>query len=588
MRTLTKNSKNRVGEKITVKGWVNSRRDHGGLIFIDLRDHSGLLQLVISPDFMDSFKLAEKCRDEFVVSATGVVKERDENLKNPHILTGDIELVVEDFEILNRSEPLPVTVSDNGQKSNEELRLKYRFLDLRREKMQKMLRRRAEFYREIRKFMENREFVEIATPILANSSPEGARDFLIPSRVHPGKFYALPQAPQQFKQLLMVGGIDKYYQIATCFRDEDPRADRLYGDFYQLDLEKAFVESGEEVRTEMEVLIKDLVKNFAGKKLLSEEIPRIPYEVAMEKYGSDKPDLRFGMELIDLNDALAETEFGVFKNAECVKAICVKNGASLSRKQIDNFTEIAKSEGAGGLAYIVYAEGEAKSPIVKFLSENELSKIKEKTGAEDGDAIFFGADKREVVNKVLGRLRNEFATFFNLKNNDEVALVWVVDFPFYEFDEKNQKVDFGHNPFSMPKGGVEALRNAETDAEKLAIKADQYDMVMNGYEICSGAVRNHNPEVMYEAFGLLGYDKKYVEAKFGAMLNAFKFGAPPHAGCAFGLDRIFMILMDEENIREVVAFPKNGSGVDVMMSSPSMVDESQLKELKIEIAEDED
>jgi len=588
MRTLTKNSKNMVGEKITVKGWVNSRRDHGGLIFIDLRDHSGLLQLVISPDFMDSFKLAEKCRDEFVVSATGVVKERDENLKNPHILTGDIELVVEDFEILNRSEPLPVTVSDNGQKSNEELRLKYRFLDLRREKMQKMLRRRAEFYREIRKFMENHEFVEIATPILANSSPEGARDFLIPSRVHPGKFYALPQAPQQFKQLLMVGGIDKYYQIATCFRDEDPRADRLYGDFYQLDLEKAFVESGEEVRAEMEVLIKDLVKNFAGKKLLSEEIPRIPYEVAMEKYGSDKPDLRFGMELIDLNDALAETEFGVFKNAECVKAICVRNGASLSRKQIDNFTEIAKSEGAGGLAYIVYAEGEAKSPIVKFLSENELSKIKEETGAEDGDAIFFGADKREVVNKVLGRLRNEFATFFNLKNNDEVALAWVVDFPFYEFDEKNQKVDFGHNPFSMPKGGVEALRNAKTDAEKLAIKADQYDMVMNGYEICSGAVRNHNPEVMYEAFGLLGYDKKYVEAKFGAMLNAFKFGAPPHAGCAFGLDRIFMILMDEENIREVVAFPKNGSGVDVMMSSPSVVDESQLKELKIEIAEDED
>lgn len=601
-----------VGEKITVKGWVNSRRDHGGLIFIDLRDHSGLLQLVISPDFMDSFKLAEKCRDEFVISATGVVKERDENLKNPNILTGDIELVVEDFEILNRSEPLPVTVSDNGQKSNEELRLKYRFLDLRREKMQKMLRRRAEFYREIRKFMENREFVEIATPILANSSPEGARDFLIPSRVHTGKFYALPQAPQQFKQLLMVGGIDKYYQIATCFRDEDPRADRLYGDFYQLDLEKAFVESGEEIRTEMEVLIKDLVKNFAGKKLLSEEIPRIPYEVAMEKYGSDKPDLRFGMELIDLNDALAETEFGVFKNAECVKAICVKNGASLSRKQIDNFTEIAKSEGAGGLAYLTYmskyqtSEGDImqfsayensenmmeggyiKSPILKFLRPTEVQGIIEKTGAQPGDAIFFGSDKREVVNKVLGRLRNEFATFFNLKNNDEVALAWVVDFPFYEFDEKNQKVDFGHNPFSMPKGGVEALRNAKTDAEKLAIKADQYDMVMNGYEICSGAVRNHNPEVMYEAFGLLGYDKKYVEAKFGAMLNAFKFGAPPHAGCAFGLDRIFMILMDEENIREVVAFPKNGSGVDVMMSSPSVVDENQLKELKIEIAEDED
>ncbi len=608
MRILAKNSIDKIGEKITVKGWVNSRRDHGGLIFIDLRDHTGLLQLVISPDFAESFELAEKCRDEFVISATGVVKERAENLKNPNISTGEVELIVEDLEILNRSEPLPIAVSDNGHKSNEELRLKYRFLDLRREKMQKMLRRRAEFYHEIRKFMENHEFIEVATPILANSSPEGARDFLIPSRVHPGEFYALPQAPQQFKQLLMVGGIDKYYQIATCFRDEDPRADRLYGDFYQLDLEKAFVENGEEIRSEMEVLIKDLVKNFAEKELLSEEIPRIPYEVAMEKYGSDKPDLRFGMELVDLNDVLAETEFGVFKNAECVKAICVKNGASLSRKQIDNFTEIAKSEGAGGLAYISFDffknhkqgktyifggdsefnEESMRSPILKFLSFIEKKKIIEKTGAQPGDAIFFGADRREVVNKVLGRLRNEFADFFNLKDENKVALAWVVDFPFYEFDEKNNKVDFGHNPFSMPKGGVEALRNAKTDAEKLAIKADQYDMVMNGYEICSGAVRNHNPEVMYEAFGLLGYDKKYVEAKFGAMLNAFKFGAPPHAGCAFGLDRIFMILMNEENIREVVAFPKNGSGVDVMMSSPSFVDEGQLKELKIELSEDEE
>ena len=612
MRILAKNSIDKIGEKITVKGWVNSRRDHGGLIFIDLRDHSGLLQLVISPDFAESFELAEKCRDEFVISATGVVKERAENLKNPNISTGEVELIVENLEILNRSETLPIAVSDNGQKSNEELRLKYRFLDLRREKMQKMLRRRAEFYREIRKFMENHEFIEVATPILANSSPEGARDFLIPSRVHPGKFYALPQAPQQFKQLLMVGGIDKYYQIATCFRDEDPRADRLYGDFYQLDLEKAFVENGEEIRSEMEVLIKDLVKNFAKKELLSEEIPRIPYEVAMEKYGSDKPDLRFGMELVDLNDVLAETEFGVFKNAECVKAICVKNGASLSRKQIDNFTEIAKSEGAGGLAYLTYMSkyqtpegdimqfsayensenmmegGYIKSPILKFLRLTEVQGIIEKTGAQPGDAIFFGADRREVVNKVLGRLRNEFADFFNLKDEHKVALAWVVDFPFYEFDEKNNKVDFGHNPFSMPKGGVEALRNAKSDAEKLAIKADQYDMVMNGYEICSGAVRNHNPEVMYEAFGLLGYDKKYVEEKFGAMLNAFKFGAPPHAGCAFGLDRIFMILMNEDNIREVVAFPKNGSGVDVMMSSPSFVDEGQLKELKIELSEDEE
>ena len=308
----------------------------------------------------------------------------------------------------------------------------------------------------------------------------------------------------------------------------------------------------------------------------------------MEKYGSDKPDLRFGMELIDLNNVLAETEFGVFKNAECVKAIRVKNGASLSRKQIDGFTEIAKSEGAGGLAYIIFENGEVRSPIAKFLSEKELAGIAEKTGAQDGDTVFFGADKRTVVNKVLGRLRNEFASHFNLKDENKVALAWITDFPFYEYDEKSQKVDFGHNPFSMPKGGVETLRNAKTDAEKLAIVADQYDMVMNGYEICSGAVRNHNPEVMYEAFGVLGYSKEYVEEKFGAMLNAFKFGAPPHAGCAFGLDRIFMILMNEENIREVVAFPKNGSGVDVMMSSPSFVDEAQLNELKIQAKEDEE
>lgn len=584
MRTLTIETTQKIGQKLTVKGWVNSRRDHGGLIFIDLRDGSGILQLVISPE-VAGFELAEKCRDEFVISATGVIAERAENLKNPNIATGAVEMNVENLEILNASAPLPISVSDENI-SGEELRLKYRFLDLRRPKMHKMLKRRAEFYREIRKFMEARDFTEVATPILANSSPEGARDFLIPSRVHPGKFYALPQAPQQFKQLLMVGGIEKYYQIATCFRDEDPRADRLYGDFYQLDLERAFVENGEEIRSEMEVLIKELVENFAGKKLLSNEIPRIPYQVAMEKYGSDKPDLRFGMELVDLNEVLASTEFGVFKNAEVVKAIRVENGATLSRKQIDNFTEIAKSEGAGGLAYIIFENGEARSPIAKFLTEAEISGIREKTGAQDGDTVFFGADKREVVNKVLGRLRNEFASHFNLKDENIVALAWITDFPFYEFDEKNQKVDFGHNPFSMPKGGVEALRNAKTDEEKLAIVADQYDMVMNGYEICSGAVRNHNPEVMYEAFGVLGYSKEYVEEKFGAMLNAFKFGAPPHAGCAFGLDRIFMILMNEENIREVVAFPKNGSGVDAMMSSPSVVDEAQLEELKIALVEE--
>ena len=586
MRTLSRDSVAKIGEKITVKGWVNSRRDHGGLIFIDLRDHTGVLQLVVSPESAGAFELAEKCRDEYVLSATGEIKMRADNLHNDNIETGKVELVVSELEVLNKSQPLPIAVNDDGQKSNEELRLKYRFLDLRRSKMQNMLKKRAEFYTTIRKYMGANEFTEVATPILANSSPEGARDFLIPSRVHQGKFYALPQAPQQFKQLLMVGGVDKYYQIATCFRDEDPRADRLYGDFYQLDLEMSFVESGEEVRLKMEPLIKDLVKDFAKKELISEEIPRISYLDAMNKYGSDKPDLRFGMELIDLSDVLSETEFGVFKNAQSVKAICVKGGSILSRSQIDKFTDIAKSEGAGGLAYLTFENGEVKSPIAKFLKSEELAAISEKTEAEDGDIVFFGADKISVVNKVLGRLRNEFANFFNLKDENKVALAWVVDFPFYEYDEKNKKVDFGHNPFSMPKGGVETLRQADTDDKKLEIVADQYDMVMNGYEICSGAVRNHSPEVMYEAFMALGYDKSYVEAKFGAMLSAFKFGAPPHAGCAFGLDRIFMILMNEDNIREVVAFPKNGSGVDVMMDSPSVVEETQLKELGLDFIDE--
>lgn len=586
MRTWTKDTVNQVNETVEVKGWVQSRRDHGGLIFIDMRDHTGVVQLVIQPEQSDAFALAEQLRDEFVIAATGTVSERAEELKNPNITTGNVEIKVENLHILNRSEPLPIQVFSEAQ-ANEELRLKYRYLDLRRPKMQDMLKKRAAYYKIMREYMEANDFTEVATPILANSSPEGARDFLVPSRVHPGKFYALPQAPQQFKQLLMVGGVPRYYQIATCFRDEDPRADRLYGDFYQLDLEMSFVEDGEEVRSTMDPLVKKLVTEFAGKQLLHNDIPRISYQEAMERYGTDKPDLRFGMELVDLNEELKNTEFGVFKNAECVKAICVENAASLSRSQIDKFTEVAKSEGAGGLAYLTYESGEVKSPIAKFLSAEELQAIQAKTGAKDGDAIFFGADNRTVVNKVLGRLRNEFAEHFNLKDPNVVACAWIVDFPFYEWDDKTNKLDFGHNPFSMPKGGVEALEAATTDEAKLEIMADQYDMVMNGYEICSGAVRNHNPEVMYKVFSALGYDETYVDAKFGAMINAFKYGAPPHAGCAFGIDRIFMVLMNEDNIREIVAFPKNGSGVDVMMNSPSTVDDQQLKELNIETKTEE-
>ena len=587
-RTFNIQAAQLAGEKISVSGWVHSRRDHGGLIFVDLRDHTGLLQLVFNSDDPEMFSLAEELRDEFVIRAEGMVRERAAGLKNDKIPTGAVELVVERLTLLNRAETLPIQPFAEENQAGEDLRFKYRYLDLRRPKMQDMLKKRAEMYRQIHQYMDERQFIEIQTPILANSSPEGARDFLIPSRLQENKFYALPQAPQQFKQLLMVGGVPRYYQLAACFRDEDPRADRLYGEFYQLDLEMSFVEDGEEVRQEVEPLMCQLATDFAGKKLLDlsglavgdgSPIPRISYRDAMETYGSDKPDLRFGMELIELTDVFANTEFGVFKQAECIKAICVKNGASLSRKQIDQFTDIAKSEGAGGLAYITYQDGEAKSPIAKFLSEAELTAIQQKTGAVDGDAVFFGADTRSVVNAVLGRLRNEFAAHFNLKDPSVVAFAWIIDFPFYEWDDHGKKLDFGHNPFGMPKGGLQALESATTDADKLAIVADQFDMVMNGYEICSGGVRNHNPAVLYKVFDLLGFSESYVEEKFGAMLGAFKYGAPPHAGCAFGVDRILMELIDETNVRETLAFPKNGSGVDVMMGSPSTVDPAQLKEL---------
>lgn len=588
MRSLAKDLSVKSG-KVELAGWVNSRRDHGGLIFIDLRDHTGVIQLVIDPKTKDAFELAEHLRDEFVIRAEGEVRQRGEGLENPNIPTGNIEVVVEKMELLNRSEALPVSTHDEGTLAGEELRLKYRYLDLRRPSMQARLARRSEYYRIMRNYMYEHEFIEVTTPILANSSPEGARDFIIPSRLRPGQFYALPQAPQQFKQLLMVGGVPRYFQIAPCFRDEDPRADRLYGEFYQLDCEMSFVEDGETVRKEMEPLIKKLATEFAGKKLLSEDIPRIPYQESMEKYGVDKPDLRYGMELIDLTDDLKGTQFAVFAKAECVKAICVKNGAELSRSQIDNFTEQARKLGAGGLAYLTYTPEGIKSPIAKFLSEAELEAITKKTGAEAGDAVFFGADTRAKVNKVLGQLRIAFADHFNLKDPNVVALCWIIDFPFYEWDDGAEKLDFGHNPFSMPKGGLEALEAAKTDEEKLAIVADQYDMVMNGYEICSGAVRNHNPEIMYKVFGILGYDEKYVEARFGGMLNAFKFGAPPHAGCAYGIDRMFMALEDTENIRDIVAFPKNGSGADLMMGAPSVVDDYQITDCHLQlIPEDEE
>ncbi|MBP9686433.1 MAG: aspartate--tRNA ligase [Candidatus Doudnabacteria bacterium] len=581
-RTLSADTPHLVGEQVTVSGWAASTRDHGGLIFIDLRDHTGVVQLTIHPEAAEAFKVAETVRDEFVIRASGMVTQRETNLVNPNIASGTVELVVTHIQILNASKPLPFPVFSDVNIS-EDLRLQYRFLDLRRQKMQEMLKNRADYNMRIRSYMTGHGFVEVTTPILTSSSPEGARDYLVPSRIHPGKFYALPQAPQQFKQLLMVGGLPRYYQIAPCFRDEDPRADRHPGEFYQLDLEMSFAEQGETVWNEIEPLIISLVEDFAGKKVLQKPVPRIPYAEAMEKYGSDKPDLRFGMEMVELTEELKDTQFSVFanaiKNGGCVKAIRCEGGAKLSRSQIDALTELVRKEGAGGLAYIVLENGEKKSPILKFLSETEITAIASKTDASDGDIVFFGADERSLVNKVLGKLRSKLGDDFGLKDPNIIALAWITDFPMYEWSENENKVDFSHNPFSMPQGGLEAL----STQDPLAIKADQYDMVANGYEICSGAIRNYNPAVMYKAFEIVGIDKATVDEKFGGMIRAFEFGAPPHGGCAFGLDRLFMVLRDEPNIREVIAFPKNGSAEDLMMSAPGSVDDKQLKELHIKL-----
>ncbi len=563
---------------VKMAGWVNGRRDHGGLIFIDMRDHTGLTQLVFKPEDKDLFAAAESLRDEYVIEVEGVVLERDDSLKNSNIVSGGVEIEVQSMELLNAAETPPFQVS-GAQNVNEDTRLKHRYIDLRRPKMQHMLAKRAEFYSYMRRYMEEQDFIEVSTPILANSSPEGARDFIVPSRLHQGSFYALPQAPQQFKQLLMVGGIPRYYQMAACFRDEDPRSDRLYGEFYQLDLEMSFVQDGEEVRSTMDPLITRLVTDFADKSVLGGEIPRITYKEAMDRYGSDKPDLRYGLELVDLSGIAKTCSFGVFSSAVekggVVKALAAP--ADFTRKQIDQLTDKAKELGAGGLPYMSMKDGQLSSSIAKFFSDDELQGIAEAMSLKEGDTVLFGADKAAVVNRVLGGLRSHLGDALDLKDSSVVSLLWIVDFPFYEKDDKTGQLDFGHNPFSMPKGGRAALA-AENKEE---IIADQYDMVMNGYEICSGGVRNHQPETMYEVFGVLGYDRDYVESRFGGMLSAFKYGAPPHAGCAYGLDRMFMVLMDEDNIREVVAFPKNGSGVDLLMQAPSTLESTQLKELGI-------
>lgn len=600
-RTLAQETPKMVGQDVTISGWVNSRRDHGGVIFIDLRDHTGIVQLAIHPDNVDAFSVADKCRDEYVITATGKIIERSDETKNKNIPTGGIELSTLNLELLNSSKALPFPVAySEDQNIGEEIRLKYRFLDLRRPKMQGMLIKRHKMIKFIRDWMDGQGFIEINTPILTSSSPEGARDFLVPSRIHPGKFYALPQAPQQFKQLLMVGGIPKYFQIAPCFRDEDPRADRSPGEFYQLDLEIAFADRDETVFRELEPLFIELTEKWAQKKVLQKPFPRIPYLTAMEEYGSDRPDLRYGMKLIELTDELKNTQFSVFgntiKGGGCVKAICCQGGAKLTRSQIDELTEMVKKEGAGGLAYIVfedtsldpeigvtkpYSDGKLpplKSPILKFLSPEEINTILEKTQAQPGDIIFFGTDSREVVNKVLGKLRHHLGDVFGLKDPNIIAWAWITDFPMYELN-KEGKLDFMHNPFSMPQGGLDALNNQDP----LTIKAYQYDIIANGLELSSGAIRNYKPEIMYKAFELVGYSKEVVDEKFGGMIRAFEYGAPPHGGFAPGIDRLLMLLENESNIREVIAFPKNGSAEDVMMGAPGFVEDKQLKELHIKL-----
>lgn len=587
-RTLAQETLKHIGKEVKVKGWVHSRRDHGSLIFIDLRDHTGIIQAAINPEKAggNAFATAEKVRDEYVLAITGKVAKRAPELVNTNIPTGEIEIQATEIEILNTSKtpPFPVAKGVESDIVNEDVRLKYRFIDLRRPKLQNYLARRAEVIKHLRDFMHANDFWEITTPILANSSPEGARDFLVPSRLHPGKFYALPQAPQQFKQLLMVGGIPRYYQIAPCFRDEDARADRSPGEFYQLDMEMAFA-TQEEVWELMEKLFKEVTEKFSDKKIQQFPFPRLTYKEAMDTYGSDKPDLRFEIKLQDVSNLVSGCGFSVFTNAlqeknGVVKAIVAPGASSFTRSQIDELTEIAKSEGAKGLAYIVIEQnGELKSPITKFLGDELAAKIVKHVGANPGDVIFFGADKREVVNPVLGKVRDTLGAALGLKDPNIMAWAWVHDFPMYSWSKWLNKLDFEHNPFSMPYGGLESLQTKDP----YEIIAQQYDLVGNGFELSSGAVRNHQPETMYKAFEIAGYSRADVDEKFGHMIEAFSYGAPPHAGNAPGIDRILMVLWDEPNIREVIAFPKNGRAEDPMLGAPSEVSEQQLKDVHIKL-----
>ncbi|MDD5295027.1 MAG: aspartate--tRNA ligase [Patescibacteria group bacterium] len=573
-------------KSVALCGWVHRQRNHGGLIFIDLRDRYGLTQINFNPERNKKiWDEAYKLRGEWVIKVKGKVVERPKDMINKKLATGEIEVEVLGLEILSQSKTPPFEIDEEKAKgANEALRLEYRFLDLRRPELQKIIKTRDEIIRYIREYFHKRDFIEVQTPILANSSPEGARDYLVPSRLYPGKFYALPQAPQQFKQLLMVAGVDKYFQIAPCFRDEDTRADRHPGDFYQIDLEMSFVKQ-EDIWQAVEPLMIELSEKFGKKKILTKPFPRLTYKEAIGKYGSDKPDLRFNMEIAEITDLTKGCGFSVFKDAiksgGTVQALKFDGGAKFTRKEIDELTEVAKAKGAKGLAYLIIKEkGELHSPIVKFLGDKLAKEIVKKVGAKDGDIIFFSADSWRSACQVLGAVRSECGTKLNLKDNGKVAWAWIYDFPMFDYSELEEgKIDFSHNPFSMPQGGMKALETKKP----LEILAYQYDLVCNGYEISSGAIRNHEPEIMYKAFAIAGYSKKEVDKKFGHMIKAFSYGAPPHGGFAPGLDRLLMILLDCESIRDIYAFPKDGQARDVMMGAPSEVSEKQLKELGIKI-----
>jgi len=576
------NSKD-VGQKVKLSGWVHRRRDHGNLLFIDIRDHYGITQLVFTDRDLALKEKASSLHYESVITIEGNVVARDKETINKSIDTGEIEVHIESYILESDAEVLPMMVNSD-QEAPEETRLKYRFLDLRRQKLHNNIILRSRIISELRRLMVENNFTEFQTPILTASSPEGARDFLVPSRLHPGRFYALPQAPQQFKQLLMVSGFDRYFQIAPCFRDEDARADRSPGEFYQLDIEMSFV-TQEDIFSTIEPVMHSVFEQFGNKQVSKPPFVRIPYADSMLKYGSDKPDLRNPLIIADVTEIFADSEFTIFresiKKGSVVRAIPALEASARPRKFFDDMVKFAIDEGAGGLGYIQFdQDNNAKGPVAKFLNEQQLAKLQELAGLKAGDSVFFSCNQELEAAKLAGKVRTRLGQELELIANDKFEFCWITDFPFYELNDE-KKIDFSHNPFSMPQGGLDALLNAKTTEDLLDIKAYQYDIVCNGIELSSGAIRNHKPELMYKAFEIAGYSKEDVDSKFGGMIRAFKFGAPPHGGIAPGIDRMVMLIADTANIREVIAFPMNQQAEDLLMSAPSTVSEKQLRELNI-------